>query len=95
MSLSSEISPSGARSALKRLPTDLFTLYDQIIDRIRNQPPKHAELGLGVLSTIFGATRPLGVADLGHALAIRPGNSDLDLEKLLALKLCSALPLAL
>ena len=86
MSLSSEISPSGVRSALKRLPTDLFTKYDQIIDRIRNQPTKHAELGLGVLSTIFGATRPLGVAELGHALAIRPGNSDLDFGEVVGLE---------
>ena len=86
MSLSSEISPSGVRSAFRRLPTDLFTIYDQIIDRIRNQPTKHTELGLGVLSTIFGATRPLGVAELGHALAIRRGNSDLDFGEVVGLE---------
>ena len=86
MSLSSQISPGGVMSALERLPTDLFTIYDQIIDRIRDQPTKFAKLGLGVLSTIFGAMRPLRANELRHALAIRPGNSDLDFGEIVGLE---------
>lgn len=81
-SLSNQISIRGVRCALERLPTDLFTMYDQTIERIREQPKESAELGLKVLSFIFAAARPLCVDELRHALAIRAGDATLDVESL-------------
>ena len=82
-SLSSQISIRGVRCALERLPTDLFTMYDQTIERIREQSKENAELGLKVLSFIFTAARPLYVDELRHALAIRAGDATLDTESLI------------
>ena len=81
-SLSSQISIRGVRCALERLPTDLFTMYDQTIERIREQSKENAELGLKVLSFMFVAARPLSVGELRHALAIRAGDATLDIESL-------------
>ena len=81
-SLSSQISIRGVRCALERLPTDLFTMYDQTIERIREQSKENADLGLKVLSFIFTAARPLYVDELRHALAIRAGDATLDTESL-------------
>lgn len=79
-SLGDQISVRGVRLALERLPTDIFTMYDQTFKRIREQSTEKAELGLKVFSIIFGATRPLEVDELRHALAIQPGDTDLDVE---------------
>ena len=81
-SLGNQISVQRVRSALGRLPTDIFTMYDQTIERIRDQPAENAELGLKVLSITLGATRPLKTDELRHALAIQPCETSLDLEAL-------------
>lgn len=83
--LGSQTSARGVRSALERLPTDVFAMYDQTIERIRDQSKENAELGMKVLSIIFGATRPLEIDELRHALAIQPGDADLDFEALVDL----------
>lgn len=77
-----QTSARGVRSALERLPADLFAVYDQTIERIRCQSSIDAALGWNVLSMIFGAFRPLKVDELRHALAIQPGDRDLDFEAL-------------
>ena len=84
-SLGHQTTPRGVLSALKRLPSDLFTMYDQTIERIRDLPTEEAKLGLKVLSVIFGAMRPLKIDELRHALAIQPGDKHLDLEALVDL----------
>lgn len=81
-SLGNQTCVRGIRSALDRLPTDTFTMYDQTFDRIGDQPKEDAELGLKVLSLIFGSTRPLEIDELRHALAIQPGDTKIDSEAL-------------
>ena len=81
-SLGNQTCVRGVRSALERLPTHIFTMYDLTIKRICVQSTENAELGLKVLSMVFGATRPLGTDELRHALAIQPGDRILDSEAL-------------
>ena len=80
--LCSQTSIRQVRSALESLPTSFFALYDQAIERIRCQATLDAELALNVLSMMVGATRPLRIDELRHALAIEPGDSSLDPESL-------------
>ena len=79
-SLGNQTSIKGIRLALERLPTDIFTMYDQTIERIRDQSQENAELGLKVLSTIFSAVVPLQIDQLRHALAVQPGVTVFDFE---------------
>lgn len=81
-----QTSARGVRSALERLLADLFAVYDQTMERIRCQSSIDAALGWNVLSMIFGAFRPLKVDELRHALAIQPGDRDLDFEALVDLE---------
>ena len=81
-SLGDQISIKGVHLALEKLPTDLFTMYDQTFTRIREQSTRKAELGLKVLSIVFGSTRPLNVDEIRHALAVQPGDTKLDVEAL-------------
>ena len=81
-SLSNQISVRGVRSALERLPTTFPPMYDQTIERIREQPKEGRKLALQVLSVVFGATRPLEIDELRHALATQLGDTELDFEAL-------------
>lgn len=84
-SLGNQTSIKGVRAALEKLPKDLFSMYDQTIGRIRDQPEEHAKLGIKALSLICGATRPLEIDEVRHALAIEPGDTGLDSEALIDL----------
>ena len=84
-SLDCQISVKRVRSALEKLPTDFFVMYDGSIDRIRCQAQPNAELGLRTLSFIFAAARPLIVDELRHALAVTPSDTTLDPEALVDL----------
>ena len=66
------------RSALKSLPEELDGMYDQVLERIRNQGPERAELALKVLGWIRYAARPLTLLEIQHALAIEPGDACFD-----------------
>lgn len=81
-----QTSARGVRSALERLPANLFAVYDQTIERLRCQPSTDAALGWNVLSVIFGAFRPLEVDGLRHALAIQPGDNYFDFEAVVDLE---------
>ena len=81
-SLSNQTSVRGVRSALERLPTEFPPMYDQTIERIRHQPPEHTELAMQLLKVVFGATRPLEIDEVRHALATQPWNAELDFESL-------------
>ena len=77
-SLRQQISPRKVRQALDGLPTGIFATYDNAFNRMLEQPKGDAELGMKVMSLVFCATRPLGLEELRHALAVQPGDCTLD-----------------
>lgn len=67
------------KNALDTPPDGLDSIYEELMARIRLQNPKdHAELALKDLSWIFYAVRPLTVTEVQHALAVEPGDVELD-----------------
>ena len=77
-SLCQQISPRKVRQVLDDLPTGIFATYDNVFSRILDQPKGDAELAMKVMSLVFCATRPLGVEELRHALAVQLGDCTLD-----------------
>ena len=77
-SLCQQISPRKVRQVLDGLPTGIFATYDNTFSRMLDQPKGDAELGMKVMSLVFSATRPLGLEELRHALAVQPGDCALD-----------------
>ena len=55
-------------------------MYDQVMERIKNQDPETSMLALRALSWIHHAVRPLNAAELCHALAVEPGDKVFDDE---------------
>ena len=70
----------GLREVLKSLPTKLDETYNDAIARIRGQVPELCELAMSALTWISHALRPLKVGELREALAIKPGDQELDPE---------------
>ena len=67
------------KTALETLPEGLDSIYEDLMIRIKLQNPKdHAELAIKVLGWIFYTVRPLTVTEVQHALAIEPGDPNLD-----------------
>ena len=62
--------------ALEILPTDLYDSFQGIITRIRQRPNASAMLGMQVLMWLHFARRPLKLAELRHALAIKRGHME-------------------
>jgi len=54
--------------------------YDETIKRVKAQLPEDSGLAKKVLSWITYAQRPLTTGELCHALAVEPGEEDLDKE---------------
>lgn len=77
-SLCQQISPTKVRQALDGLPTGVFATYNNAFNRISNQPKDDADIAMKAISLVFCATRPLGVEELRHALAVQPGDCTLD-----------------
>ena len=81
--------------ALNYLPEKLNDTFHDVLQRIRGQPPEHSKLAEQVISWIFYAKRPLKLAELREALAVEPGDMDLDRsgvhEPELLLKVCCGL----
>lgn len=77
-SLCQQISPRKVRQVLDGLPTGIFATYDDAFSRMLDQPKGDAVLGMKVMSLVFCATRPLGLEELRHALAVQPGDCTLD-----------------
>ena len=77
-SLCQQISPRKVRQVLDGLPTGIFATYDNAFSRMLDQPKGDAELGMKVMSLVFCATRPLGLEELRHALAVQSGDCTLD-----------------
>ena len=66
----------GSSEAQKKNVLDLA--YDDAMGRINEQGPGFRDLAIQVLSWITCAQRPLTTLELQHALAVEPGESDLD-----------------
>jgi hypothetical protein len=83
-SLSSKLTPGDinvALQALRELPPGtkgLTALYGQAMKRINSQEEDCRALAHKVLSWVTHAKRPLTVVELQHALAVRPGTTELD-----------------
>ena len=78
-SLITKITRRKIKAALNTLPEGLYEIYDEMMKRIQLQNPKdHADLAVKVLGWIFFTLRPLTIQEVQHALAIEPGDDDLD-----------------
>lgn len=77
-SLAKKLSRREVRAALDSLPKELDETYDQAMQRIQNQDEGQTALAHKVLYWISCSLRPLTVAELRHALAVEPGDCDLD-----------------
>ena len=61
---------------------DLDTVYDQTLQRIREQKGDRSRLGMEVLMWVSHAERPLRIDELCHALAVEMEATDLDPENI-------------
>ncbi|PQE15529.1 ankyrin repeat protein [Rutstroemia sp. NJR-2017a WRK4] len=72
------------QEALERLPTGSSAydqVYEDIMERIKSDPDGE-KLANQILSWIIFATRPLGIAEIQHALAVKTGESELNVKRL-------------
>ena len=66
-SLSTKLRPSSVLSALKNLPTEIDSTYDQAMERIQSMPSDHREIAQCFLSWIAYTDRALSVPEVEHA----------------------------
>jgi ankyrin repeat protein len=67
------------QDALDSFPDNLDMIYEDALQRIKDQKNREDRaLGMKTLSRVFCARRPLSLAELQHALAVEPGESDFD-----------------
>ncbi|KAK0727687.1 hypothetical protein B0T26DRAFT_799627 [Lasiosphaeria miniovina] len=71
------------RQKLRELPTTLDTSYDNAMQRINNQEEDHRKLAFKTLAWVTHSFRSLSLRELQHALAVEPGDSNLDEELLM------------
>ncbi len=71
------------RQKLQALPTTLAGTYDAAIQRIENQEQDHKDIAFKTLAWLSYAFRSLSLRELQHALAIEPGDTELDDELLM------------
>ncbi|KAK6506061.1 hypothetical protein TWF506_010985 [Arthrobotrys conoides] len=84
-SLVGKRSPRAIKNALSNLPKGSGAYdqaYDDAMERIEGQLPDRKELAKQALSWIVCAKRPLNTTELPHALAVKPGDSELDEENI-------------
>jgi hypothetical protein len=70
--------PGAVRRALENLPKELDDIYDEVMDRIKQQNEADKDLATQVLSWITYSLRPLSIKELQHALAVMPETTHLD-----------------
>ena len=58
------------------VPRNLFDLYERAIERANRNSPHSKRMGMSILSWIYRARRPLTMAELQAAIAIRDGDMD-------------------
>jgi len=71
-SIAAKYDKQGIVHALQTLPTKLDVSYEDTMRRISEQDEESARLAEQVLAWLTLAVRPLSVAELQHALAVRP-----------------------
>lgn len=75
--------PRKIMAALNSLPNDLREAYNEVFKRIQMQGPDRKDLVLKIVSWILYAKRPLTMDELREAIAIEPGDTELDANYLL------------
>jgi ankyrin repeat protein len=70
------------RRALQQLPRELGRTYAEAMERIKSQDRQKARRAGQILSWISYAVRELTVKEIQYALAVEPGDPDLDKEAL-------------
>ena len=68
-SLSTKLRPPSVLNALKNLPTEIDSTYDQAMERIQSMPSDHREIAICFLSWIAYTDRVLSVPEVEHATA--------------------------
>ena len=66
-SLSTKLRPSSVSTALKNLPTEIDSTYDQAMERIQSMPSDHRDIAQCFLSWIAYTDRALTVLEVEHA----------------------------
>ncbi|KAJ7242168.1 hypothetical protein B0H12DRAFT_1023779 [Mycena haematopus] len=96
-SLAGKHTVKAVQDALKNLPNDLESTYDEVMERIHRQSDDDRNLALRTLSWISNAQRILRPSELRTALAVEPGTTELDPNNLLdmetILSVCAGLVL--
>ena len=70
------------QSAISSLPSTINDTYEEALKRIHSQADDDVVLARKFLSWISHALRPVAVEELQQALAVMPGDEDLDDEAL-------------
>ncbi|KIM74470.1 hypothetical protein PILCRDRAFT_79984, partial [Piloderma croceum F 1598] len=81
-SLVTKTTPKDVQTALGTLPEGLNNTYDEVMKRVNSQNDDYRILAQQVLSWVVYAVRPLSVEELQHALAVKPGVTQLDEDDL-------------
>jgi hypothetical protein len=81
-SLAKKVTRRGVREAMENLPIELNGIYDEAMRRIESQGEEEVDLAKLVLNWISFAFRPLTVAEIRHALAVKPEDTNIDEEAL-------------
>ncbi|KAJ7453109.1 hypothetical protein FB451DRAFT_1565664 [Mycena latifolia] len=81
-SLRTKHSIKAVRDALKSMPSDLKSTYDEVVGRINRQSEDDKKLAWRILAWVTNAKRPLRPAELREALAVEPGAAGLDPDNL-------------
>ncbi|KAJ7453124.1 hypothetical protein FB451DRAFT_1185377 [Mycena latifolia] len=82
-SLISKHTVKAVREGLNKMPSDLNSTYDEVMDRIDRQSEDDRNLGWHTLSWISTAKRLLHIFELREALAVEQGSHYLDPDNLL------------
>jgi len=80
-----ETSLASRKKMLRKVATTgvgLDSVYDQTLQRIREQKGDRSRLGIEVLMWVSHAERPLRIDELCHALAVEIQSTDLDPENI-------------
>ena len=76
--------PRNMKAALEgSLPSDLFEVYETVMETIRQNSDDTQELARKILSWIFYAKRPLKINELREAIAVREGDISLEDDDLM------------
>ena len=77
-----EVTISGRKRKLNEMTkgNHLGDVYGTTLERIKAQKGSKSRLGVDALMWVSNSERPLGVSELCHALGVKTGSTDLDLE---------------